>query len=347
MPVLNVEELIADRVQAIKEYHREAGIARAQLDVSGGVDSAVMAALLVQALGAQNCTFVHSIFSTNSEQTFRAQDLINALGAQLIVVNYDKLFSDLTTTALHALVDAKYDYREVAERCENDPTIEGSVRSTLRAPIGRMFNRFTGGGIRHGTGNECEDRFLRFYQKGGDGEVDTNPLAMLSKTEVYQLAFGLGDLFGEQAKDAFTSIIDAVPSPDLWGTGDGHSDEAELLQWTGAPFTYGRINSSTGEIKSIGTIERVARFLDVPFGRGVVEDYLFTNHEDGLPDAFLDAAIASNLFEGFDGEQILELLSAAVWVEKVTRHKFNPNCPTLGYRCDLVGQGILTDSLEV
>ena len=39
----------------------------------------------------------------------------------------------------------------------------------------------TGNGLRHGTGNECEDRWLRFYQKGGDGEVDSNPIAMLSK----------------------------------------------------------------------------------------------------------------------------------------------------------------------
>ena len=70
-----------------------------------------------------------------------------------------------------------------------------------------------GGGIRHGTGNECEDRFLRFYQKGGDGEVDTNPIAMLSKGEVFQLARGLG---------VPQRVLQALPSPDLWGVGEQH-----------------------------------------------------------------------------------------------------------------------------
>jgi len=135
------------------------------------------------------------------------------------------------------------------ERIALDPTIVGYFKSTLRAPIGRFFNRLNGGGLRHGTGNECEDRFLRFYQKGGDGEVDTNPMEMLTKTEVFQMAWGISqraacakpnNILSDRPRvalmECFKELISIKPSPDLWGTGDDHNDEDELKSWTGVPF---------------------------------------------------------------------------------------------------------------
>ena len=56
MPVLNNDALITNRVETIRRYHSDAGIARAELDVSGGIDSAVMLMLLVKALGPDNVT---------------------------------------------------------------------------------------------------------------------------------------------------------------------------------------------------------------------------------------------------------------------------------------------------
>ena len=259
---------------------------------------------------------------------------------------------------------------EVYARREADKTILGSVRSTLRAPVGRMFNRMMGGGIRHGTGNECEDRFLRFYQKGGDGEVDSNPLAMLSKTEVYQLAFALGQRFDgvalgktlmdhdltddddcAHASRAYKATIEATPSPDLWGEGDGHSDEAELLAMTGAPFTYGRIDPLTGSPTSYGTIERVSRFLDEYESRGmqgplINESILFTADRVNESDLY-KAVKRSAAFAGMDYALVDKLLYAARKVERQTRHKANPNIPTYGSREDLVDAGILTNRLEI
>ena len=350
MPVLNPESLIDNRANAIRVMHREAGIARAELDLSGGIDSAVMAGLLVLALGPDNVTLAHTSISSSPTQTARAQALADALGCRLAVGDFKPTFDRLLEECLLSLERAGYDGKEIADRIEADPTILGSIRSTLRAPLGRAYNRLTGGGIRHGTGNECEDRFLRFYQKGGDGEVDSNPIAMLSKGEVYQLAFALGKLLNAEA--AFRTIIEAVPSPDLWGTGDGHSDEAELLSWTGAPFTYGRINPDTGEITSIGTIERVARFLDLPFididpHGETVEEVLFAKRD---PDwaSLVTRGKESGCFEPETRRSDVEtLLMAARKTERITRHKMNPNCPTLGERHELVNAGILTNDLNI
>lgn len=353
MPVLNTTALITDRVDAIRGYHDQARVSRAELDLSGGVDSAVMAGLLVKALGPENVTLAHTNINTNPEQTRRAEVLATALGCTVAVGDFSRIYADLVDEVTRSLVAAGYDSDEIGGRVEGDKTILGSIRSTLRAPLGRAYNRITGGGIRHGTGNECEDRFLRFYQKGGDGEVDTNPLAMLSKGEVYQLAFALGQDFGGVAVTAFRAIIKATPSPDLWGEGDGHSDEAELLAWTGAPFTYGRIDPDTGALTSIGTIERVARFLDTPISKLIigdtrVESVLF--HDAGEPDwvSLVTRGKVEGCFEPETRRSDVEtLLMAARQTERITRHKFNPNCPTLGDRKSLVEKGILTNNLSL
>jgi len=198
MPVPNVDALIDERVEAIAQYHRETGIQRAELDLSGGVDSAVMAGLLVLALGPDAVTLVYSSINSGSETQNRARSLAHAVGARLVVHDLTTTYEAMIADMRKNLIVAGFDDTEIAQRIANDNTILGSIRSCLRAPLGRGYLRMTGNGIRHGTGNECEDRWLRFYQKGGDGEVDSNPIAMLSKGEVFQLARGLGNRLNAQ-----------------------------------------------------------------------------------------------------------------------------------------------------
>ncbi len=385
MPVLNPKALFAERVAAIRQAHLDAGIPRAELDLSGGIDSAVMAGILVEALGPENVTLVHSMLSTSGEQTRRAEALASGLGCRLVVGQFSGGFNSLLSEMRRGLVAGGYDLSEIDARCEADPTIMGSFRSTLRAPIGRMLNRLTGGGLRHGTGNEDEDRVIRYYQKGGDGEVDSNPIAFLSKGEVYQLALyeaqhfdalakqkvldggmgtfqfaaqGLARVLDSEVKTAYLDTIRAMPSADLWGVGDKHTDESELVKWLGCPFTYSRIDIDTGEYKSVGTIERINRFLDeaIPDAPGCAssrpwqESLLFSADlsQDDMR-RLLDAARLSKAFagSGLFTDDILLLLRGARKAEKQTRHKLNPNIPTYGDRAALVADGILTDDLPV
>ncbi len=372
MPVLKPQLLLDERISAIRAVHLNTDIPIAELDLSGGIDSAVMACLLVTALGPENVILVHSGMDTNPEQTARAQNLADALKCPMINIDLSGIYDQFISLAGASIVEAHNTQAlsDVKARCDRDKTILGSIRSTLRAPVGRAFNRLLGGGLRHGTGNECEDRFLRFYQKGGDGEVDSNPLAMLSKSEVYQLAFALGQKMGVAAQ--MRVIIEATPSPDLWGEGDGHSDEAELLVWTGAPFTYGRIDAETGKVTSYGTIERVSRFLDLPAtlvmsqpgNFSTIGELLFAEHSSESTTNFIvssmaRAALDNPLFRGkpfspeapnvrvggFTSDEIETFLMAARKVEGRTRHKENPNCPTYGNREELVAAGILTNDL--
>lgn len=327
MPVVDAAALIEDRVEALAAYHRQTGIERAEIDVSGGVDSAVMLALLARALGPGNVTAVFIGIHSGPEFLERAIESAAAAEVALIQLDATAVFDQLHASMLGALGAAGYDLDAIRARMEADRAVNGSIRSCLRAPIGRGFNRLTGGGIRHGTGNECEDRFLRFYQKGGDGEVDSNPIAMLSKGEVFQLA---------RALDVPRSIRAALPSPDLHGIGEAHNDEDELRELYGVHWTYSKVDPDTGEYSFVGTIERMSRFLDL-------------HHElfgPGSPDWRTLVGVArSGLFSHLaDEASVRGLLESARNIERQTRHKENPGCPTLGTREALLDARILSDA---
>ncbi|TPV93579.1 MAG: hypothetical protein B7733_19770 [Myxococcales bacterium FL481] len=327
MPVVDAAALVRERVDAIRNYHHETGIDRAELDVSGGVDSAAMLGLLARAIGPARITAAYLGIHSSDGALTRAREAANAFDVPLVEIDLTAAF-DATLRAMRASLSAAgFDDAAIDARCAADGTVLGSFRSCFRAPVGRGLNRLTGGGIRHGTGNECEDRFIRFYQKGGDGEVDSNPIAMLAKGEVYQLARALG---------VPRSILDATPTPDLQGIGDVHNDEDELRELTGVSWTYSRIDADTGDYTKVGTIESMSRFLDS------IDDGLFSPRASDL-DRFV--APARRFFPGADDATIRGLLQSARTLEASSRHKSNPNCPTLGSRLTLLREGLVTNDL--
>lgn len=338
MPVVNPEALIENRVAALQQYHAETGILRAELDVSGGLDSAVMLGLLAKALGPDNVTAAFLGINSSPDALARAKEVAATFGVKLIILDATEVYQNLVGRMQSAMLAAGFDVFEIEARLAKDKTILGGFRSCFRAPLGRAFNRMAGGGIRHGTGNEDEDRWMRFYQKGGDGEVDTNPIAMLSKGEVFQVARVLG---------VPMSILNARPSPDLWGIGEKHNDEDEIKAYLGlpadCPYTmYSYIDMATGEYTSVGLIERVSRWLDQ------TDDLLFT-HDEFVADRATEPGVLKGYhqFDGIDPDTAKKVLMGARKVEAMTRHKWNPNCPSLGDRADLVAAGILTNELPV
>lgn len=335
MPILSASALIESRCAAICGYHLRTGIDRAQLDVSGGVDSAVLLALLARAIGPEKITAVYSSIHSSDSSRSRAEEIARACNVPLIKLDLSEIFDQLSEHLQSQAVAAGYSRAALESDIQSDPTVLGSLRSCLRAPIGRGLNRMTRGGIRHGTGNECEDRFIRFYQKGGDGEVDTNPIQMLSKGEVYQLAAAL---------DVPQSILEALPSPDLHGNAEAHNDEDELRELTGVAWTYSRVDPQSGQYQALGTIELTSRFLDRPG----VSELLFGDAELSAQNwSDLCRLARTHEFHALSGQGTLveALLRSARKLEKSSRHKFNPAIPSLGRREQLVIAGWLDNRL--
>ena len=88
--------------------------------------------------------------------------------------------------------------------------IRPRVRMTYLYQLAQMSDRFV-----CGTGNLAE-RTVGYFTKWGDGVCDLNPIAMLTKQEIYTLARFL---------EVPDSIIQKKPSAGLW---EGQTDENEL-----------------------------------------------------------------------------------------------------------------------
>jgi len=303
MAIKNMDRLIEMIVEKMRAQAAEARTTRAEVDISGGIDSAVVAALAARAFGKENVVGVYSSINSSDSSRRLARQVAEALGFPLVELELSAVYEQIVTA-----VAAEFSRLGLAFPDPADPdrrTVFGSLRSCIRAPVGRFVNRAFGGGIRQGTGNRDEDELLRFYQKGGDGEVDCNWIAGLFKSEVWELAARLG---------VPADVIEAQPTPDLWGADAAHTDEGELEQLTGVPLTYTR----PGE--PMGTIEWASRENE--------DNGCITGDNAATPPAQL----------GYD-EQQAGLIEALRHMERITRHKAAP--PPHLPRAELLAAGVV------
>lgn len=355
MPIVDVQAVIDFKCDEIRAYHAEYHMPRAYLNISGGVDSAVVAGLLSRSLGPENITAVYMSVNSSGDSLKRARLVAQKFGLNLIELNLDDIFAQTVACASAGVVKAfgTEAYLRANERAYADPTILGSLRSAIRSPSSRFLNRCLGNGIIYGTGNEDEDRVVRFFQKNiGDGDVDVSPISMLSKGEVFQLALGLG---------VPSEIVNATPSADLWGVGDQHNDESEMQNFLRVGSLLDKYDlkmysyiDEYGNYKNTGILEMINRALDcsvahIFFTDKTVEDILFRtdyNDERKLEKAIAWAADScQHIFADWEEEDIKEVLMAARKCERATRHKMNPNIPVLGTRKGMLDQNIITNEV--
>jgi len=229
-------KLIDMLVGAMRQQASEARTSKAEVDISGGVDSAVVAALACRAFGKDNVIGVYSSINSSAESCQLAGLVADKFGFKLLKLDLSDAYRQIVMA-----IATEFGRLGIPFPDQNDPrqrTAFGGLRSCLRAPVGRFVNRAFGG-IREGTGNRDEDELIRFFQKGGDGEVDSNWIEGLFKGEVWELAAYLG---------VPQEIIDVAPTPDLWG-GTVHTDEGELKELTGVSLTYTRPGGPMGTIE--------------------------------------------------------------------------------------------------
>lgn len=291
MAIKNYPVLTNTLTQWIRDKMTEAGVSRLSVDVSGGVDSAVTAALAVRAAGAENVIGIYSSCHSTQASRALAQRVSKTFGFNLVEYKLESVFEKIVEQCKLEFERLGLTFPETSNL--QSRTVFGSLRSTLRAPVGRFTNRAFGGGLRVGTGNRDEDQYVRFYQKGGDGEVDMNPIAGLFKSEVWELAKYLG---------VPQVVIDATPTPDLWGNGE-HTDEGELEELLNVPLTYTR----PGE--AMGSIEWVSREDQ---RNGIIAGENANKSLNELQQKF-----------GYT-EQQTKLIEAVRYMERITRHKAEP-----------------------
>ncbi len=180
----------------------EAGAAGLVVGLSGGIDSAVSAALAVEALGPERVRGVFMPYrSSNPDSLAHAREVAAALGV------------DAELREITPMADAFIDELGVEGRIR-----PGNVMARCRMIILYDISA-RDGSLVLGTGNRTED-LLGYTTVYGDNACALNPLGNLYKTEVRLLAEHLGLPEAVRTK---------APSADLW---EGQTDEDEL------GFTY-------------------------------------------------------------------------------------------------------------
>ena len=220
----NVENWVKQKSQKFNEYLKKHGLSAAVVSVSGGIDSAVVYALLkyTQALPDSNLRKVvplsQPIHSSNWALD-RARELCCNYVEDLIVIDQSEFHTQLVTKI------GRSSNNSVSVNGSNDFTT-GQLKSYMRTPVNYyMAQLLTQEGfpaIVAGTGNRDEDEYLGYFCKYGDGAVDVLFIEDLHKSQVYEVAEYL---------NVPKSIIDAAPSADLW---PGQEDEIEL----GIPYDF-------------------------------------------------------------------------------------------------------------
>lgn len=205
LPVeLAIDTDVARRVIAdfIRGQLQQAGFERLVLGLSGGIDSALVAYLVAEAIGAHRLLAVLMPYRTSSPASRTdAEDVVRRLGCGLELVD------------ISPMVDGFY-----GPDADASALRRGNFMARMRMSV--LYDRsVTSGGLVVGTGNKTES-LIGYSTVFGDSACALNPVGDLYKSQVRQLAAAIG------VPDA---IVRKAPSADLW---PGQTDEAE------AGFSY-------------------------------------------------------------------------------------------------------------
>ena len=186
-------------VEFIRQKVDESGGNGVVIGLSGGIDSALVSKLCVDAVGAGK---VLNIFmpTTSSSKADRkdAEEFSTETGSEFKVVEIAPVVEGFKM--LLPSIDRKELLGNVMARC----------RMVVLMHQANLMGR-----IVMGTGNKSE-LLVGYFTKYGDGGVDFLPIGDLYKTEVRELAQKVG---------ISKRIVEKAPSAGLW---EGQTDEGEL-----------------------------------------------------------------------------------------------------------------------
>ncbi|MEA1986550.1 MAG: NAD+ synthase [Candidatus Marinimicrobia bacterium] len=219
-PIDKMEELFKSLVLGIRDYFVKTGFKEAILGLSGGIDSALVAVLVSEAIGSEN-VYSYSMpsnFSTDHSIT-DAENLAKNLG-----INYKEIPIKDSYDNLLSTLDSEFSGTKFGIAEEN---LQARIRGIILMSIANKFNRLV-----LATGNKTEV-FLGYFTLYGDSNGALAPISDLNKILVYSLSNHINKRTSREIIPQ--NIIDKKPS-------------AELKDEQYDPFDYEKIAPLVDEI---------------------------------------------------------------------------------------------------
>jgi NAD+ synthase len=231
IPPLNVTHTVQIIEAFIKTRVSEAGAEGVVIGISGGIDSAVVAALAVRSLGSEK---VQALFlpsnSTPPSDLDDVKGLCKQLGIKFTIIDIQKIVDAFSISL---------DQKEKMSSLEW-MNLKPRIRQSCWYFYANKLNYLV-----CGTGNKSE-LMIGYYTKYGDGAVDILPIGDVYKTHVYQL--------GEYLKIP-KKIQNKIPSA---GLAVGQTDENEI------GMSYNQLDCILLGLERFQSNEEVASQIGIP-----------------------------------------------------------------------------------
>lgn len=195
---LNLKEIHSELVEFLRENFKKAGFSKAVLGLSGGIDSALVAYLLRDALGKENVLALMLPYkSSNPDSLSHAKLVVEELGV------------NAKTIEITDMIDAYF-------KNEKDATSLRMGNKMARERMSILFDYSSKeNALVVGTSNKTEI-YLGYSTQFGDAACALNPIGDLYKTNIWDLSRYL---------KIPNELIEKKPSADLW---EGQTDEQEM-----------------------------------------------------------------------------------------------------------------------
>jgi len=165
-------------VNFIRYYYQKNNLGGAVLGISGGKDSAVVAALLVEALGSENVLGLTLPCYSKQKDKDGAKLISDHYGFKLLNIDLTEVYDTFKKQ-----IDKLGNYTE-EELKNSDINIKPRLRMSSVYYMAALMTALTGKTyLVAGTSNKCE-LFVGYFTKGGDSVHDIAPIADLTVEEV-------------------------------------------------------------------------------------------------------------------------------------------------------------------
>jgi NAD+ synthase len=198
-----METLVQELCDWIRDKITKAKAEGVVFGLSGGIDSAVVAALSMKVFPKNTLAIIMPCYNLETD-TDDAMDLINKFNVSYKIIDLSKVYDSF----IYLLKDKEKEKEESFKLA--DANVKPRLRMITLYYFANKLNYLV-----MGTGNKSE-LMIGYFTKYGDGGADILPLGNLLKNQVKELAEYLG---------IPKKIINKPPSAGLWA---GQTDEEEI-----------------------------------------------------------------------------------------------------------------------